>query len=108
MIAGPIWLGDQASPTRLIIERLYAYSGDVNDAGQWSYYGKVGGAVTTGNEDGGKHVSARSSTPCSTSASPYLPRPTPTGMARRSRRLLRRSDERRARERLDQPQTPPS
>ena len=59
MIAGPIWLGDQASPTRLIIERLYAYSGDVNDVGQWSYYGKVGGAVTTGNEDGGKHVSAQ-------------------------------------------------
>ncbi|MGI8513009.1 MAG: flavodoxin family protein, partial [Solirubrobacteraceae bacterium] len=23
------------------------------------YYGKVGGAVTTGNEDGGKHVSAQ-------------------------------------------------
>jgi multimeric flavodoxin WrbA len=59
MIAGPIWLGDQSSPTRRIIERLYAYSGEVNDAGQWSYYGKVGGALTTGNEDGGKHVSAQ-------------------------------------------------
>ncbi|HMU26420.1 MAG TPA: NAD(P)H-dependent oxidoreductase, partial [Solirubrobacterales bacterium] len=59
ILAGPIWLGDQASPTRAIIERLYAYSGEVNDAGQWSYYGKVGGAVTTGNEDGGKHVSAQ-------------------------------------------------
>lgn len=54
IIAGPIWLGDQSSQTRTIIERLYAYSGDVNDAGQWSYYGKVGGALTTGNEDGGK------------------------------------------------------
>jgi len=59
IIAGPIWLGDQSSQTRTIIERLYAYSGEVNDAGQWSYYGKVGGAVTTGNEDGGKHVSAQ-------------------------------------------------
>ncbi len=59
LIAGPIWLGDQSSQTRLIIERLYAYSGDVNAAGQWSYYGKVGGALTTGNEDGGKHVSAQ-------------------------------------------------
>jgi multimeric flavodoxin WrbA len=59
VIAGPIWLGDQSSLTRKIIERLYAYSGDVNDRGQWSYYGKVGGAVTTGNEDGGKHVSAQ-------------------------------------------------
>lgn len=59
LIAGPIWLGDQSSQTRTIIERLYAYSGDVNAAGQWSYYGKVGGALTTGNEDGGKHVSAQ-------------------------------------------------
>ena len=59
IIAGPIWLGDQSSQTRTIIERLYAYSGEVNAAGQWSYYGKVGGAVTTGNEDGGKHVSAQ-------------------------------------------------
>jgi multimeric flavodoxin WrbA len=45
--------------TRKIIERLYAYSGEVNGDGQWAYYGKVGGAVTTGNEDGGKHVSAQ-------------------------------------------------
>lgn len=59
IIAGPIWLGDQSSLTRKIVERLYAYSGDVNPAGQWSYYGKVGGALTTGNEDGGKHVSAQ-------------------------------------------------
>ena len=59
LIAGPIWLGDQCSQTRKIIERLYAYSGEVNPAGQWAYYGKVGGALTTGNEDGGKHVSAQ-------------------------------------------------
>ena len=59
LIAGPIWLGDQSSLTRKIIERLYAYSGDVNEKGQWSYYGKVGGVLTTGNEDGGKHVSAQ-------------------------------------------------
>ena len=28
-------------------------------AGQWAYYGKVGGVLTTGNEDGGKHVGAQ-------------------------------------------------
>jgi len=39
--------------------QFYAYSGDVNASGQWAYYGKVGGALTTGNEDGGKHVSAQ-------------------------------------------------
>ena len=45
LIAGPIWLGDQSSQTRKIIERLYAYSSEVNAAGQWSYYGKVGGVA---------------------------------------------------------------
>lgn len=59
LLAGPIWLGDQSSMTRKIIERLYAYSGETNAAGQWSYYGKVGASITTGNEDGGKHVSAQ-------------------------------------------------
>jgi multimeric flavodoxin WrbA len=59
LVAGPIWLGDQSSLTRKIIERLYAQSGEVNAGGQWAYYGKVGGALTTGNEDGGKHVSAQ-------------------------------------------------
>ena len=59
ILAGPIWLGDQSSLTRVIVERLYAYSGDTNERGQWSYYGKVGGVLTTGNEDGGKHVNAQ-------------------------------------------------
>ncbi|MEO8967797.1 MAG: NAD(P)H-dependent oxidoreductase [Solirubrobacteraceae bacterium] len=59
MIASPIWLGDQSSQTRKIIERLYAYSGEVNANGQWSCYGKVGGALSTGNEDGGKHACAQ-------------------------------------------------
>lgn len=58
ILAGPIWLGDQSSMTRKVIERLYAFSGETNDKGQWAYYGKVGAALTTGNEDGGKHVSA--------------------------------------------------
>jgi multimeric flavodoxin WrbA len=59
IIAGPIWLGDQSSYTRKVIERLYAYSSETNETGQWAYYGKVGAALTTGNDDGGKHVSAQ-------------------------------------------------
>jgi multimeric flavodoxin WrbA len=59
VLATPIWLGDQSSMTRLMIERLYGWSGDLNAAGQWSYYGKVGGAIVTGNEDGGKHCAAQ-------------------------------------------------
>ncbi|MEZ5184182.1 MAG: flavodoxin family protein [Candidatus Nanopelagicales bacterium] len=59
VLATPIWLGDQSSPTRLAIERLYGWSGKVNDAGQWAYYGKVGGVLITGNEDGAKHCAAQ-------------------------------------------------
>ena len=55
VIAGPIWLGDNSSETKKIIERLYAQSGDVNAAGQYSFYGKVGGCLISGNEDGIKH-----------------------------------------------------
>jgi multimeric flavodoxin WrbA len=55
VVAGPIWLGDNSSVTKRVIERLYAHSGDLNDQGQWVYYGRVGGALVTGNEDGIKH-----------------------------------------------------
>ena len=47
--------GDNSSVTKQCIERLYASSGDLNDKGQWRYYGRVGGCLITGNEDGIKH-----------------------------------------------------
>jgi multimeric flavodoxin WrbA len=55
VVAGPIWLGDNSSQTKLLIERLYACSSLLNDKGQYAYYGKVGGCLITGNEDGIKH-----------------------------------------------------
>jgi multimeric flavodoxin WrbA len=55
VIAGPIWLGDNSSVTKKVIERLYANSSILNEAGQYAYYGRVGGCVITGNEDGVKH-----------------------------------------------------
>ena len=55
VIAGPIWLGDNASITKQVIERLYALSGILNDQGQYAFYGRVAGALITGNEDGIKH-----------------------------------------------------
>jgi multimeric flavodoxin WrbA len=55
VIAGPIWLGDNSSITKKIIERLYAGSGELNAAGQYAYYGRVAGCLITGNEDGIKH-----------------------------------------------------
>jgi multimeric flavodoxin WrbA len=55
VIAGPIWLGDNSSITKRVIERLYAGSGDMNEMGQYAYYGRVAGCLITGNEDGIKH-----------------------------------------------------
>ncbi|MEQ6168697.1 NAD(P)H-dependent oxidoreductase [Ekhidna sp. MALMAid0563] len=55
VIGTPIWLGEKSSVATKLIERLYGMSGKQNDKGQYIYYGKVGGCVITGNEDGIKH-----------------------------------------------------
>lgn len=55
VIGSPIWLGVKSSVATLVIERMYAHSGDKNNKGQYLYYGKTGGCVITGNEDGIKH-----------------------------------------------------
>lgn len=58
VICGPIWLGDNSSVTKLIIERLYANSSILNKEGQYAYYGRAGGCLITGNEDGIKHCAS--------------------------------------------------
>ncbi len=55
VIGTPIWLGAKSSVATLVVERLYAYSGEKNQNDQYLYYGKVGGCLITGNEDGAKH-----------------------------------------------------
>lgn len=55
VIGTPIWLGEKSSICTAVIERLYGYSGELNDDGQYRFYGRVGGCVVTGNEDGAKH-----------------------------------------------------
>lgn len=55
VLATPIWLGEESSVCRRVIERLYGESGKLNERGQYIYYGRVGGCVVTGNEDGVKH-----------------------------------------------------
>jgi multimeric flavodoxin WrbA len=55
VIGGPLWLGDNSSIARQLIERLYAMSGLFNERGQYVYYGKTAGVLITGNEDGVKH-----------------------------------------------------
>lgn len=57
VIGSPIWLGDKSSISTKVIERLYSTSADLNERGQYAYYGRVGGCVITGNEDGVKHCS---------------------------------------------------
>ncbi len=55
VLGSPIWLGEKSSVCTRVVERLYSCSAQLNEAGQYSYYGKVSGCLITGNEDGAKH-----------------------------------------------------
>ncbi|MTD46456.1 flavodoxin family protein [Conexibacter sp. W3-3-2] len=55
VLGTPIWLGQKSSVATRVIERLYGNSGQLNEQGQWIYYGRAGGCIVTGNEDGAKH-----------------------------------------------------
>ncbi len=55
VIGTSIWLGEKTSVCTKVVERLYAASHLLNEQGQYAYYGRVGGALITGNEDGAKH-----------------------------------------------------
>lgn len=57
VLLSPIWLGEKSSVCTRIIERLYGDSALLNEHGQYAYYGRVGGCLITGNEDGVKHCS---------------------------------------------------
>jgi multimeric flavodoxin WrbA len=55
VLCTPIWLGEKSSVCTKVIERLYGNSHLLNEHGQYRYYGRVGGCLVTGNEDGVKH-----------------------------------------------------
>jgi multimeric flavodoxin WrbA len=55
VLGTPIWLGEKSSVCTRVIERLYGNSSQLNEQGQYAYYGRVGGCLVTGNEDGVKH-----------------------------------------------------
>ena len=57
VIGSPIWLGEKSSVCTHLIERLYGNSSLLNEKGQYAYYGRTGGCLITGNEDGIKHCS---------------------------------------------------
>lgn len=50
----PIWNGHKSSLATLVMERIYAQSGETASNGQSIYYNKVFGTIVTGNEDGAK------------------------------------------------------
>jgi multimeric flavodoxin WrbA len=59
VIASPIWFGVRSSVCQMVMERLdgtYAEGDPVT--GQYPLYGKVGGVIITGNEDGAHDVAA--------------------------------------------------
>ena len=60
VMCGPIWLGENSSVMRLVLERMYATSSELNEKGQYKMYGKVAGALISGNEDGVKQASMSS------------------------------------------------
>jgi multimeric flavodoxin WrbA len=57
VVGTPIWLGEKSSVCTRVIERLYGNSSELNEHGQYAYYGRVAGCLVTGNEDGIKHCS---------------------------------------------------
>jgi len=59
VIGSPIWFGVRSSVAQLVMERLDGTYGEGDpDTGQYPLYGKVGGVIVTGNEDGAHDVAA--------------------------------------------------
>ena len=56
VIGTPLWLGEKSSEATKFVERLYSLSGQLNDRGQYVFYGRTAGVIVTGNEDGAKHA----------------------------------------------------
>jgi len=50
-----VWLGEKSSVCSRTLERMYGYTHQFNDKGQYRDYGRVGACLITGNEDGVQH-----------------------------------------------------
>lgn len=55
IIGTSVWLGEKSSVCNRTLERMYGYTHQFNEKGQYRDYGKVGATLITGNEDGVKH-----------------------------------------------------
>ncbi len=59
VIGSPIWFGVRSSVAQLVLERLDGTYDEMDPtSGQFPLYGKVGGVIVTGNEDGAHDVAA--------------------------------------------------
>ncbi len=59
VIGSPIWFGVRSSVAQMVLERLDGTYEDLDPVtGQFPLYGKVGGVLITGNEDGAHDVAA--------------------------------------------------
>jgi len=59
IIGSPIWFGVRSAVAQMVLERLDGtYDESDPETGQFPLYGKVGGVVITGNEDGAHNVAA--------------------------------------------------
>ena len=85
VVLSPIWLGQKSSVCTRVIERLYGNSHLLNDQGQYAYYGRVGGCLITGNEDGIKHCAMEILYSLGHLGFTIPRRPTRAGSARRAR-----------------------
>jgi multimeric flavodoxin WrbA len=58
VVTTPIWLGQMSSVCKMVLERLDAELGEVDDQGRMLTFGKVALVGVVGNEDGAHHVVA--------------------------------------------------
>lgn len=58
VIGTPIWMGQPSSIAKRVLERLDAFLGEENDAGQMISYNRVAICAVVGNEDGAHHTGA--------------------------------------------------
>lgn len=56
VVATPTWLGQMSSVCKRALERMDAILSETDDQGRPWTFGKVGGVVITGNEDGAHHI----------------------------------------------------
>ena len=58
VLATPIWMGQPASVSKLVLERLDAEVSETDDEGRYLTHGKVAVVAVVGNEDGAHHTTA--------------------------------------------------